>query len=81
MPNSKGEEAKEAGGAGRGGDPDAPGLRERKKLRTSRAIREAARRLLDERGYDNTTIEQIAAAAEVSPSTVFRYFPSRNTSS
>ncbi|GGW48834.1 TetR/AcrR family transcriptional regulator [Streptomyces xantholiticus] len=53
------------------------GLRERKKLKTRIAIRKATYRLIAEQGYDATTIEQIAAAAEVSPSTVFRYFPTK----
>ena len=34
-------------------------------------------RLIDDNGYANTTVEQIADAAEVSPSTFFRYFPSK----
>nr|WP_240495355.1 TetR family transcriptional regulator [Streptomyces showdoensis] len=55
--------------------PGRPGLRERKKLRTRAAIRRATYRLVTEQGYEATTIEQIAAAAEVSPSTVVRYFP------
>ncbi|QHY97834.1 Fatty acid metabolism regulator protein [Streptomyces sp. S4.7] len=53
------------------------GLREGKKLKTRVAIREATYRLIDEQGYEATTVEQIAAAAEVSPSTVFRYFPTK----
>jgi AcrR family transcriptional regulator len=53
------------------------GLRERKKARTRAAIRQQALRLIREQGYAATTIEQIADAAEVSPATFFRYFPTK----
>ncbi|MEU2789436.1 TetR family transcriptional regulator [Streptomyces sp. NPDC007100] len=54
-----------------------PGLRERKKIQTRRAIRRAAYRLFEEQGYDATPVDRIAEAADVSPSTVFRYFPTK----
>ncbi|MGN9759552.1 TetR/AcrR family transcriptional regulator [Streptomyces sp. SD31] len=59
--------------------PDGPqlGLRERKKIKTRMAIRTATYALIEEQGYDATTVEQIAERAEVSPSTVFRYFPTK----
>jgi AcrR family transcriptional regulator len=53
------------------------GLRERKKAKTRAAIREAAMTLFEKQGYPSTTVEQIAEAAEVSPSTFFRYFPTK----
>ncbi|MFI6687809.1 TetR/AcrR family transcriptional regulator [Streptomyces sp. NPDC050485] len=52
-------------------------LRERKKIKTRIAIRRATYRLIAEQGYEATTVEQIAETAEVSQSTVFRYFPTK----
>jgi AcrR family transcriptional regulator len=53
------------------------GLRERKKAKTRATIREHAMRLFMAQGYADTTVDQIADAAEVSPSTFFRYFPTK----
>jgi AcrR family transcriptional regulator len=57
--------------------PDGPGLRERKKAKTRAAIQQHALRLFMAQGYAETTVEQIAAAAEVSQSTFFRYFATK----
>lgn len=50
------------------------GLRERRRIRAVRTIQERALDLFDERGFAAVTIEEVAAAAEVSPSSVYRYF-------
>jgi AcrR family transcriptional regulator len=55
------------------------GLRDRKKLQTRDAIRRSAMSLIAANGYANTTIEQIAEASDISPSTFFRYFPTKES--
>jgi AcrR family transcriptional regulator len=55
------------------------GLRERKKHRTRTTLIDVAVDLCQRQGYDNTTVEQIAAAAEVSPRTFSRYFPTKES--
>lgn len=56
---------------------ESSGLRERKKARAKALIQDHAIRLFAEQGYEATTVAQIAAAAEVSPSTLFRYFDTK----
>ena len=53
------------------------GLRERKRKRTHEAIQDAATKLFLESGFQDVSVDEIAAAAEVSKRTLFKYFPSK----
>ena len=52
-----------------------PGRRERKKAQTRTALADAAMRLFSERGYDEVTVTEVAEAADVSVTTLFKHFP------
>lgn len=57
---------------------DEIGLRERKRQRTRQALISAAMRLFEDKGYEQTTVAEIAASAEVSTKTFFNHFASKD---
>jgi AcrR family transcriptional regulator len=59
-------------------NPPVTGLRERKRHETAKRIKQAGIRLFSEKGYDATTLDDIAAAADISRRTFFYYFKSKD---
>lgn len=66
-----------ADGGAADGPPAPMSLRERKKQLTYRAVSDAAITLFLERGFDKVSVAEIAAAADISKPTLFRYFPAK----
>ncbi|MFB7300177.1 TetR/AcrR family transcriptional regulator [Streptomyces rubiginosohelvolus] len=67
-----------SGSASASGDGSAPvGLRERKKRLTYQAVSDAAITMFLERGFDKVSVAEVAAAADISKPTLFRYFPAK----
>ncbi|MFH9609693.1 TetR family transcriptional regulator [Streptomyces sp. NPDC017448] len=64
-------------GGARGRSPGPVGLRERKKQLTYQAVSDAAITLFLERGFDKVSVAEVAAAADISKPTLFRYFPAK----
>ena len=56
---------------------EKPGLRERKKAKTRLAISNVATKMFIERGFDDVTVAEVAAAADVSVATIFNYFETK----
>ncbi|MGW0907135.1 TetR/AcrR family transcriptional regulator [Streptomyces sp. NPDC002853] len=71
------EEAATGEGAGDSGSGSGPGLRERKRQRMYEAVSDAAIALFLEKGFEKVSVAEVAAAAEISKPTLFRYFPAK----
>jgi AcrR family transcriptional regulator len=74
---TEGGDGGDGGDGGGGGTAAALGLRERKRLRMYREVSETAIALFLERGFDAVSVAEVAAAAEISKPTLFRYFPTK----
>lgn len=71
-------ESEGSGGQADAVERSAVGRRERRKLEVVQRIRQAAAELFAERGYDATTVEEIATRADVAKATFFNHFPRKD---